>query len=442
MTSDAHNLVQAAGSAAAMRSSDGPSARSAVGLWLDALNAHRVAVEPSGELSADEGDASVGPAIPPAVLLPRFRDEPLAFDFTWPPHPRGSGDAWPPEARVEPPDLPGRLPLAYAWPMLREGARWRWAGRSGRSATLGAEEAIARLIVAAAPSEPDRPVGVAVSESLDKPARQRLGEALQRAGMPAALIDAGEAAVRAAESLGQGPALPPRHAGEPAPEPAHVLHLHLGFDQWHADLLDVTPSAMSETRVVDRTPIVEPVPGIGLGLLHTIAERAIAMSYKRAAPAPLWQLLWTTPWASEVLASLAGRIQDVAGQRFGLSPHVCRQQFLRQHARLPVQQAINAFTSSVVPYPAMLGQRPDPSPLQDQLQSGYRKLGASGKAKPDHALVTGDLAMLRDERGVATLAEQYLHQLHPGLRSASLQGRDLPDDVLARGAALAMRDRG
>jgi len=409
-----------------------PAADLALGLWLDAFNAHLATADAADNMAPASPGHGETVAIPPAVLLPRFRDEPLDVDFAWPPHPRGSGDIWPPEARVDPPALPGRVPLGYAWPMLRYQATWRWPGAGGRPATITAPAAIAELAAATArqgTTSPNQPIALAVSDALDPKALPPLQTALQRALPGAVLVGADEAVAAAvAPTATHSPTAGSHDATGP------LLHLHMGFDLWYAHALELTDDPPAK-RLQQTTPVIEPVPGIGLGLLHAIAERAIGMSYKRSAPASLWQLLWTTPWARDLLRVLTGRLDDVPGQRYGLSPHVCRGRFLRQHARLPVQQALQAHSANTLLYPDMLGEAPEQGRLQDQLQLGQRALENLGKARPTRAIVTGDLALLPAERGRATLAEQYLHQLHPRLKRIDLQGRDLPDDILARGAA-------
>ena len=55
--------------------------------------------------------------LPPSVLLPCLRGEPLRADIEQPTHIRGTGRSWPPESRITK-DIALRYPLPYAWSML------------------------------------------------------------------------------------------------------------------------------------------------------------------------------------------------------------------------------------------------------------------------------------------------------------------------------------
>ena len=64
-----------------------------------------------------DGEDFVGPheRVAVAGLLSRTAGEPLRLDTWYPPHPRGSGASWPPEAAVGSESGAGRVPLAAAW---------------------------------------------------------------------------------------------------------------------------------------------------------------------------------------------------------------------------------------------------------------------------------------------------------------------------------------
>jgi hypothetical protein len=322
--------------------------------------------------------------------------------------------------------------------LLRRGEDWHWSA-AGRAARVSPQQAIAELAHAAvqrAGQATSGPLVLAVNDPLEAEPRRQLFAALGEKLPTAELIDATTALAHAAQPLGRWPA-----AGDLAEhERDYVLHLHLGFDLWYGSVLELSPKAGGVGGIAARSTVLDPLPAIGMSLLHAIADRAIAMSYKRADPGRTWQLLWTTPWVSDVLAVLAGRADHVPGQRYGLSPHVCRAPFLYQQARVPIQQALHAQSAASVLYPGRLGQPPDQAQLQDALHTGRRRLEAFGKGRSMQALVTGGLANLPDQRGQATLGEQYARQLQPRLSSVHVQGRDLPDDLLAQGAALSAAD--
>ena len=61
-----------------------------------------------------------------SVLLPRTLGEPYRLDHWSPPHPRGSGEAWPSEASVGRDIGSGRFPLAAAWSGRQENLTWNW----------------------------------------------------------------------------------------------------------------------------------------------------------------------------------------------------------------------------------------------------------------------------------------------------------------------------
>ena len=94
-----------------------------VGVSLEALRANVALAEHGLDGGAIRAAPLPNCPIPPAVLLPRVSGEPLRIDLMSPPHPRGTGDAWPPESVLRTNDGGGRLPLAFVWPALLQDAR-------------------------------------------------------------------------------------------------------------------------------------------------------------------------------------------------------------------------------------------------------------------------------------------------------------------------------
>ena len=389
-----------------------------IGLWIDALCAH--AARPDGD--AAERPAEGGP-LPPAAILPRFRGEPLTADLETPPHPRGCGDIWPPEGRVEPDRHPGRFPVGYAWPMLRGERCWHWAGDQ-RPARLEPAEAIAAVARARAETCPARgAAALALPPEIEARPRKRLAAALAQRLPGAVLVSADAAAAAALGALAEG-------GDDPA---APWLYLHVGLDRWTARVVD--PAAREAAAAAS---LADPLPGFGLALLAAMAERSVAVSHRRPRPGAAWQLLWGSPWAGELIDTLAGARRTISAPHAGLAPQACRDAFVRQQARVPVQQATEGWQRGHILYPEALDAPPDQSALTAWLQTARRGLAAASVPAPERAVATGALALLPDEGGVA-LADRFAERIQPRIRAVRAAGRELPADLLARGAAIAAR---
>jgi hypothetical protein len=128
--------------------------------------------------------------LPPAALLPRFSDEPLRGDVTAPPHPRGSGLHWPPEARAD--SGSGRWPVALAWDRLRSGLNWTWQfdGESHKEEAANAiAAALAAVLLSRTRDARIRPDTVlVVPDDLREQEQQALIDGCQRIGIVVKLI--------------------------------------------------------------------------------------------------------------------------------------------------------------------------------------------------------------------------------------------------------------
>ena len=122
------------------RGADQPGAAPAwVAIHLDGLGAQA--------MSSKSAAPWIG-SLPPAALAPRFDDEPVRADVQMPPHVRASGHPWPLEALVTAERGAARLPVAYAWQLLRVDGTWSFADDTGPR-TLDPADALVAVIGAA-----------------------------------------------------------------------------------------------------------------------------------------------------------------------------------------------------------------------------------------------------------------------------------------------------
>jgi hypothetical protein len=425
-------------SAETVRAPAEPEAFEAVGFSLEATEAC-AAGRPVGQpASAARMLPLLESPLPPAALPPRFPGEPVGVDLEWPPHPRGSGDIWPPEARVETGEAPGRLPMGYAFSALRRGLVWRWDGPDGAS-RLHPADAIAHVLrgsmAALDPSvEPAEPVAcaLAVPDAWNAAARKQVVEAAQGLRVEPRPIPRSEAGAALwcdafAERL-PDPA-------EAASAPGRILALHLGLDEWEASILDLRPTPAPETGGPLWTPVRRdpgpPLPSYGLELMHHLASRSLEMSYRRAGPGRIWELLWCTPWMNAALNWLDGEEIETPAPLRTLAAHVRTREFIRQQCRYATHHILGIGPE----LPGLLRDYLEPSPevtgVRDWL-AGRRDRSAEPTLLG--AVATGPMAAMPHEDG--TLGEHALRRIWPKAESVLIERRDFPPGGLARGALL------
>lgn len=386
-----------------------------------------IAVAKVGQLASGRCQAA-----PPAALLPAIpgeRIEAASFDRI---DPRGSGLAWPPEARVSIEGGSARFPAAAAWSMLDEAdSRWRWNMAASQARP---EEAIAAIAVAACASDPhSRPhVALAVPNTLDLAAQDALIRQMRLRGMEPVLI---WRPVAAALSWLERNSLPDAEVASDE-ELGHLLCVHLGLGVFEADILELRRYSDRSTERVwvlpaRRQPRVRSLRKVGLQAV----EGALCESFGDTS------LAWNAMWASSAIRAHlfeAARSQRVPSTPRD-TPHTTSF-YPAQSMRAVGRPSINHLTQLRL---AIGGsdaavRRPDlfmnpQASLEDwlmHLKSVIEGLRITG------VVVTGELGGSID--GELRIADQILVQLLPSRSSALLleESADEPvNGLIAQGAA-------
>ena len=231
---------------------------------LDTLG---VCLDPLGvQLALPDGEPTVLD-LPPSALLPARPGEPVRADVRVPPHVRGSGVSWPPEARLTEGRC-GRFPIAFAWPRLVQDADepWRWHPPPAAGATvtgsqeMSPPEALAATLAAARLSTDGHsrsvpgPTALIIPDVLGEAQQDRLLRAINEQGLAAQLLWRPIAGAitwcrRNEQRLHEGrPWLSTMPDGEVATARpiGRLLTLHFGLDSLEAALLSVVASAADD----------------------------------------------------------------------------------------------------------------------------------------------------------------------------------------------------
>ncbi len=410
-----------------------PGSKALVGISLDTVEAYVArwlggpdeAFEASKTQMLTLGDTP----IPPATLLPRFAGEGVCADILWPPHPRGSGDVWPPEARIDQKHRPGRLPIGFAWPMLNERQLWTWEFE-GHSTTISPADAIGHVVrrvmrrieVEGAEEE----VSLLMPTHMENSVRSELMTSVEQMGYVVKPVRRAAAAVRAwCSKYGSG--MSPN-------KPVSVLHLHLGMDEWESTMVDVAvlrDESGHRFRMGLRKPDVPVLASYGLELMHRLAARALELSYRKVSASRIWELVWCTPWMRTSLALLRQSQMPIPFQMKGLAAHVRKAEFVLQQCRHATQQIFGTGTD----VPPLVEEYLHPSPEFTEIRSWTtEQRKALGDEHLDGVVVTGPMAVLPHDHG--TLGEHYVEQIVPYPEQVLIEGVNLGAGILARGAVL------
>ncbi len=171
-----------------------------------------------------------GKRVLPAILLPRVSGEPLRLDDHYPPHPRGTGESWPPEALVSEAGGCGRFPLAAAWAGLRDSKSWQWC-HDDRTVRVTPEDALGTATAAIARRYQQTEAALVVPNWL----RQRQKQAIIDAGRRTH----GVRIVLLWQPIAAALAYLDRHSCEPLDAGSHLLHVHCGWDEVHFTRLEL-----------------------------------------------------------------------------------------------------------------------------------------------------------------------------------------------------------
>lgn len=379
--------------------------------------------------------------IPPAALVPAIEGEPVRLDCTWPPHPRGTAAAWPPEAWFDQRTCPGRYPLAFAWHAFGAlpGISWRWKHR-GHEREITPAEAIGAAVAAVAgatdSSAGEVPPVLIIPNHWGTTRQQDLLDACSHAGLSIRLLWRPVAA--AFEWCERHRHLADGHT--PGNGIGKLLVLHLGLDQFAASVLELIVGERNGERVLlparQRPDSGLPAPGLvlpgfGFELAYEMAKRTLKRLNITPTPDELWRLLWTTPWISEMLKVLRGQpAEPDACNAIGVTLEAMRDlvwEWRDLFPRLSTNWPSHA-ADSANQLPAWGGLQ-----LWRQWSKNVNQLAADRKLLG--AIVTGPLAAVLQPDG-RRFGEVRGREAAPHAARVLVEGSDeLPNGVIARNAA-------
>ncbi|MHC4996736.1 MAG: hypothetical protein ACYTGQ_16985 [Planctomycetota bacterium] len=386
---------------------------------------------------AEEPTPWQAPPLPPAVLLPRFDGESLDVDLCCPPHPRGLGDVYRPESRVEDTATPGRLPIAYAWAMLAAGDDRVWTWRIDEYDSFATpHEAIIRVvteIVSRYAGAPGAATAALVTPThLPVLSQRHLEEAARRASLDIRFVPRDIAAASAAMEFTQGnDNAPPLSTASDA---SWVLTMHLGLTTWEVGAIRLSNSedlSYVSTEQFQRHPEIQPLSSYGLWIFEHMARRAIEMSYRNCPTHRVWELMWASPWMRTVIDCAAGGPEGPWPQPLDvLSSHVCRHEFIRQQVRQVIPWIISSEGEAPALYREHLPKTPNSAELRDWTIATKRALP---ERPPVASIVTGPLASLPHDN--SPIGSRQCQEIRPSGPEPVITGIDLPRNSLARAAA-------
>ena len=393
----------------------------------------------SDPLATDSGTpVPVGrPAIPPSALVPRFH-EPIRTDVSWPPHPRGSGQPWPPEAHVDETTLCGRLPMAYAWELLRNNRHWVWPDGSDPISGADAICAVVRDVCGGTMvGRQQPPVVLVIPNTLSESHQQSLLDAGRAEGLEIKLLWRPVAAALSWCNINSQKLQEQRHDID-CPM-GRLLVLHMGFDVFEATILDVVPRAerdktwfLPARHRPDRQR--DAIGSFGYDLLIALTSHYLRSEHRPAVASTIWNRMWCTSWLRCVLESLVGTSEEASAQ-------YRRQVYstVTSDALCEVWQSqIGKILKTRIP-----GSRTD-GDLGGYLCGGFSTThfnewksdcsSAIAKEPLLGAIVTGPLAGAPGGQH-ATLGRMFLSKLGFKHEEALIEGASLPFGLLAEGAA-------
>jgi hypothetical protein len=356
----------------------------------------------------------LGPWIPAAALLPRLGER-VRVDMVSPPHPQGTGAAWPSESMVDPEMGGGRFPLVLAWPMVDRDQSWRW-NSADQEISLAPYDAIAAGVRTCLPlsitETEDRRIAVVIPNHWSEQKQQKLLDSLRAEGISARLLWRPVAAAIAWTLLAERNLGEARFTSQGVGSPKLVA-LHLGYDGIELTVLELVERAYQGKQLV--------IPGRRRPPLHGylpsgIGFRAVMQSHpfwneQNSTPAA-YEVAWRELWAKPLLtsASFAPSLELLRGES-------------------------EAFARAIAPLSGVVGGQLTGS--WNDLEAWRRKwalelrnLSIAG------VVVTGPLKSIQvDER--KSLVDWLLEGWQLSTELASIEGVDrCPDGLLAQGAAV------
>ena len=313
--------------------------------------------------------------------------------------------------------------------------RWKWAGGN---AALSPAEAIAAVAAdvlsgegtSARPAEPvliipDGCTGAQQQEVLD--AARRMGLRVRLLWRPVA------AAMEWCRHFHEHVSLREPAEGKTV---GQILCLHLGLDGVEATRLKIVLKRSRDDQLclvpARPRPKCSAVAGFGLTFVEKLAERATSACIAAARAEVGWRLLWSTPWLPASLARMRGHAPPDAWHRVlteaGFPESIWQETeaWLSTYASMDrasdgPRHGIGCITSW------------SPRDVADWV-AGTLKIDESREEPLIGAVVTGPLAGIA--HGTQTIGLQWLGKANCPFNLVLCEGRDQPQGLLARAAAL------
>jgi len=392
--------------------------------------------------SPTEGHAGEAPAsavcVPPSCLLPRLAGEPVRADFSWPCHPRGSGQPWPPEAGITSGGA-GRFPLVYAWSSFHQeapagGCQWSWPDGTR---SIRASDAIAgvaaglleRWLGHLAATEPV----LIIPNHLKSADQQAIIDACRRRGIRVRLLWRPVAAALAWSDRYQQDLT--KLKGDVDQAMGRVLAIHMGLDCLEVCLLEIVPQRHNREVYflpARGRPQGRPLHGLGVRLIEDLACRFAKERMGVTDLGCVWGLLWASPWLPAALGILRGQsCQDVLDHMPELGSPSNTEELLNRVWPSVYAGLTGQDTSPVVPLRQMLPNFRNAAAVADWSKGQAETLRSTDALLG--AVITGPLADILYEG--KSLGERWLAKVGVSCERVLVEGRDVPRGVLAGTAA-------
>jgi hypothetical protein len=267
-------------------------------------------------------------SIPASAILPRIGER-VRLDTTFPPHPRGTGLKWPPEATVDLDFGSGRMPLEFAWLLAEKSKSWRWYF-GNEEYELSPYDALAagvrEMLPVSAMAGGDRRIAVVIPNHWNETQQQKLLDALHAEGVAARLIWRSIAAALAWAQLcelqiGAAPRLRLDCSQK-------LLVLYLGMNCFELTVLDLVPRQYQGEMLFlpgRKRPHHEGRLATALGYrasLLKLLQRHPGLDSAEDVFATIWRMHWTTDWLTSDCVNLVIDHRSNASKVGSLDPNV------------------------------------------------------------------------------------------------------------------------
>lgn len=423
-----------------------------IGLCLDAEIPHVARYIGSPTEGRAVGVSSSKLQIPPSCLLPRLPGEPLRADCSWPCHPRGNGQPWPPESAVSSQGT-GRFPLVYAWSSFHEeapagGNLWSWPDSEMQPpqpihASDAIGEVASHLVQKWLNHNDAIEPTLVIPNHLKSADQQAIIDACRRRGVKVRLLWRPVAAALAwCDHYQQDLA---KRTGEHDQPLGKVLAIHMGLDCLEVCILEIVSQRYNGELYflpargrpqgflpTGGRPQGRPLHGLGVRLIEELASRFTKERMGVNDLACVWGLLWASPWLPAVLGILRGQSSQTALDHMPELGAPSDTEELLNRVWPSVYAGLTGKDSSpIVPLRQMLPSFPNAGGVAEWCKGQAEILRGTGALLG--TVITGPMADVMYEG--KSLGEQWLAKVGGSRERVLVEGRDVPHGILARMAA-------